>query len=142
MIEMLSKDYDKGVETLFPDKPEPLLPSPVSLKDLAGTYYDPGYKNMTLSVEMDPGMSDQEILVGDHHDRTWQISTRVYHVTGSWWVLYADRAVKNSSKFSQEWQRIEFKIGPSGKPSAFVVQWWDRIARMYQGSVEFTRIDS
>lgn len=142
MIEMLSKDYDKGVETIFPDKPEPPLPSPVSLKDLAGTYYDPGYKNITLRVETDPGTSDQEILVGDHHDSTWQISTRLYHVTGSWWILYADRAVKNCSKFSQEWQRIEFKIGPNGKPSALVVQQWDRIASMYQGAVDFTRIDS
>ncbi|KPM42846.1 hypothetical protein AK830_g3696 [Neonectria ditissima] len=142
IVDKLTKDYNKGLENIYPDRRDPPLPSPLSAKDLAGTYYDPGYKGLTLRVEAKPEKLDEETLVCDRPDGTWKFSMRFHHVTGNWWLLVMEQGVKNPPKYMQQWERVEFKIGPDGKPTALAIGWYDRIANKYESTIEFKRVDS
>ena len=42
--------YRNSRSRIFPDVAEPPLPVPLPLEDLTGTYFHPGYGNMTLKV--------------------------------------------------------------------------------------------
>jgi hypothetical protein len=139
-MDKVEKEHDKGVEILFPDRPEKPLPSPVPIKDLEGTYYDEGYKSLTLRVEPNPNKEDEEILVSETFNSTWQFRLEFHHVTGNWWIVYMQQGLSKTMGFYQEWEKAEFKIGPDGKPSALVIEWWARLSNMYEGVVEFKRV--
>ncbi|KAK7426709.1 hypothetical protein QQZ08_006745 [Neonectria magnoliae] len=142
IVDKLTEDYNKGVETIYPNRPDPPLPSPLSAKDLAGTYYNLGYKGLTLRVEANPENPDGETLVCDRHDGTWRFSMRFHHVTGNWWLLVMEQDVKNPPRFMQQWERVEFNIGPDGKAAAFAIGWYDRMGNKYESTIEFKRVDS
>ncbi|KAI5464749.1 beta-lactamase/transpeptidase-like protein [Mariannaea sp. PMI_226] len=140
IIDHHQQNDNKGLDLLFPDRPEKPLPSPVDIKELAGTYYDSGYKSITLSVKPHPNREDEVILVADLPNTTWQFRLELHHVSGSWWIAYVNQGLESSVEFFKEWEKAEFKIGPNGKPTALVIEWWARLGNMYEGLVEFRRI--
>ena len=112
----------------------------MSPKALAGTYYNAGYKNITLRVEPHPKNSGEEILVADRKDSTWVYQIRLHHVCGDWWIMYMV-LLPNPGVAFREYLKAEFKIGPNGKSTGLEVEWWSRTSDMYEGTTLFKKVD-
>ncbi|CAM1502046.1 Fc.00g040300.m01.CDS01 [Cosmosporella sp. VM-42] len=140
IIDKWVNDYNKAIDIVYPERSDPPLPPTVSPKELAGSYYDAGYKEVTLRVEPHPDKSDEEILVVDRKDTTWKSQMRLHHVSGDWWILYIVMA-DNPGLMFREYVKAEFKIGPSGRPTGLEVEWWARTSDMYEGTTLFKRVD-
>lgn len=141
LIHKVEKEHDKGVEILFPDLSKDPLPSPLPINELAGTYYDEGYKALHLRVAPHPDKEGEEVLVSKGYNSTWQYELEFHHVTGTWWIAYMHQGMYNTRGIYNEWEKAEFKIGPDGKPSGLVIEWWARLSNMYEGEVEFKRVE-
>ncbi|KAI8681328.1 Beta-lactamase domain-containing protein [Fusarium keratoplasticum] len=138
LIDHFIQSYDKAVDNLFPNRPNPPIPSPVSIKDLAGKYYDPGYKTIELRVEAHPDKQGEEILVAERDDATWLIHMRLHHVSGTWWIMYAMEM--GSPNLFRECEQVEFKIGHDGRATALEVDFYSLIGNQHEGKVVFNRV--
>lgn len=137
---MIKSDHEKAIENLYPSLPDPPIPSPLSVKELAGTYYDPGYKSITLSVEPRPDKPGEEDLVVVRKDFTWPYKFTFRHVSGNFWIMYISMST-NPSLYLREYEKAEFRIGPDGKPAALEVAWRDRLSRELVATTVFKRVD-
>lgn len=127
------------MENLFPKRPNPPIPSPVRVKDLAGKYYDPGYKTIELRAEPHPDNEGEEILVAERDDATWVIHMRLHHVSGTWWIMYAHEM--GSPNLFRESEQVEFKIGHDGRATALEVDFYSLIGNQHEGKVVFNRVE-
>lgn len=107
---------------------------------MAGTYYDAGYKNITLRVEAHPRKAGEEVLVAVREDFTWQYEFRLEHISGTFWIMYVSMST-NPTQYLREYEKAEFRIGPDGKPAALEVGWWDRLEKTYVATTVFKRVD-
>ncbi|KAM5346508.1 hypothetical protein ACJ41O_009513 [Fusarium nematophilum] len=138
VIAKFEEDYEKALDIVYPKRPDPPAPSPVSIRDLAGSYYNPGYKTLKFRVEPHPDKEGEEVLLDDREDSTWQVPMELHHVSGNWWIMYLVNP-KNNCSFC-EYEQVEFKIGPDGKPTAVEVDFYARIGEMYEGKIVFDRV--
>ncbi|KAH9885525.1 beta-lactamase/transpeptidase-like protein [Xylariomycetidae sp. FL2044] len=53
LLEQRLKAPDTAIETLFPDRADPPLATRLPLRDYAGTYFHPAYRNLTIEVVND-----------------------------------------------------------------------------------------
>lgn len=136
MIDHWTRRYDKAMDNLFPNRPNPPIPSPVSVKDLAGRYYDPGYKTIELRAADKQG---EEVLVAEREDASWTIHMRLHHVSGAWWIMYA--LEMGSPNLFRETEQVEFKIGHDGRVTALEVDFYTFIGDQHQGKVVFNRVN-
>lgn len=132
--------YDKAVDIIYPNRPDPPLPPTIKAEDLAGDYFDPGYKNITLEAKPHPDRPNQVVLVADRSNSTWKASAEMHHVTGDWWVMYMRDPTMNVP-FAREALRAKFKIGPDGKPTALEVDLKTTMDPQSEGKVLFVRRD-
>ncbi|KAF4468929.1 penicillin-binding [Fusarium albosuccineum] len=137
-MEKFIGEYNKAIDIVYPDRPDTPVPSPASIKDLAGTYYDPGYKTIELRVEPHPDKQGEPILAADRMDSTWQIQMRLQHVSSTWWILRAWQP--GSPQLFREFAQVEFKLGVDGKPTALVVDFYARLGGQHEGKVVFNRV--
>ncbi|KAJ4326164.1 hypothetical protein N0V84_003214 [Fusarium piperis] len=132
------KCYDKALDNVYPNRPHPPIPSPVSVKNLAGKYYDPGYKTIELRAVPHPGKPGEEMLVAEREDASWLMHMRLHHVSGTWWIMYA--LEMGSPNLFREYEQVEFKIGHDGKATALEVDFYALIGGQHEGKVVFNRV--
>ncbi|KAL7962293.1 beta-lactamase/transpeptidase-like protein [Trichoderma compactum] len=131
--------YDNALDILYPDRPNPGLPSTLSTSELLGTYYNVGYGNITLREEPHPDKLGEKILAADRPDSTWNYSMRFHHVSGDHWIVYLPAPIYNGRKYV-DFMAAEFKVGADGKPSAIEIVWESRTDPMPEGTAEYKRI--
>lgn len=132
--------YEKGLDITYPNRPDPPIPSPVSIGDLVGTYSHPGYGSVKLRIETDPNNPDKQLLLDDRPYTTWQWQWRLEHVSGTWWIMELAEP-KSSAKFTRSWQKAEFHFGPDGKTTGFTVKWFDIWMNASEGDILLKRED-
>ncbi|KAL7799198.1 beta-lactamase/transpeptidase-like protein [Trichoderma ceciliae] len=138
-VDELAALYENAVDVLYPERPDPALPSTLAVSELVGTYYDPGYGDITLREEPHPHTPGEKILVADRPDTTWKFSMHFYHVTGDHWVIYLPAPMYSGMRFD-EFVAGEFKLGVDGKASGVEVIWVNRMSAMLEGKVLFKRV--
>lgn len=130
---------DNATDVLFPQRPNPPLPSRVELSELIGTYYDAGYGDFTLRVEPHPSKSNEKILVADRYDMSWQYSLKMHHVSGEYWVVFVD--ARETSGYGELFVAGEFKLGADGKIRGLEIDWASPMDDMKDGKVLFKKIE-
>ncbi|KND87177.1 D-aminopeptidase [Tolypocladium ophioglossoides CBS 100239] len=120
-IDKLTKDLDNALDNTYPNRPETPVAPTTSIDKLAGTYYDPGYKNITLRVKSHAKDSTKQVLTGFRENDTWPISFDLHHVSGDWWIMYLETP-QNPTIYFRRYAQAEFKIGVDGAPAALQVQ--------------------
>lgn len=105
----------EAVETLYPDRPKPALPMHLPIEEYAGTYYHPGYQNITLEVvdSSTPTQRPSIRLKATRADQVLASSYEFEHVSGEYWVVYY--YLIQTPHGSIEFGPVEFHIGPNGK---------------------------
>jgi hypothetical protein len=109
------------------------------VSEFVGTYYDPGYGNITLREEPHPDKPGESILVADRPETTWNYSMHFNHVTGDHWIVYLSASIYSGLKF-KEFVGAEFKVGADGKASGVEITWENWTDAMYEGKALFKRI--
>lgn len=104
-----------------------------------GTYYDPGYGNITLHEEAHPYKPGEKILVADRPETTWKYSMHFYHVTGDHWIVYLPAPIYSGTGFTN-FVAGEFKLSVDGKASGLEIIWESRTDPMFEGKVLYKRI--
>src|SRR5262245_53993584 len=90
----LDKDLRSRVENapniLFPNHTKYQLTPSLALEQYRGTYYSPGYQNMTLVRGKSSYGTGVPTLLADHQDFTWQTRMEFRHISGEYWVMYSE----------------------------------------------------
>ncbi|KAK1251795.1 hypothetical protein MKX07_007274 [Trichoderma sp. CBMAI-0711] len=131
--------YENAVDVLYPERPDPVLPSTLNTSELAGTYYDPGYGRITLREEPHPDKPGETILVADRPETTWKYSMHFYHVSADHWIAYLDAPIYSGTKF-KDFYAAEFKVGADGKAWGVEVLLESRTDPMPEGTVLYKRV--
>lgn len=120
------------LEMFYPDVPKVRLPSPVSPKELVGTYHDNGYG--TLKVQQDGGKL-VGLFVGMEHDLVFE------HVSGEYWMgmgCWPQRAATRDIPAA-----IQFVTGVDGKANSVIMtQTPPEQQTPSEGPVTFQRVES
>lgn len=131
--------YANSVDIVYPERQDPALPPPLAVSEFVGTYYDPGYGNITLREEPHPDKPGENILVVDRLETTMRYSMHFHHVTGNYWIVYFHTVIFSGVKFD-EFVGAEFQLGPDGKPSGVEVTLESQLDGIYEGKVFFKRV--
>ncbi|KAL7820596.1 putative penicillin-binding protein [Trichoderma gracile] len=132
--------YENAVDVLYPERPDPVLPSTLNTSELAGTYFDPGYGNITLREEPHPDKPGEKILVADRPETTWKYSMHFYHVSGDHWIVYLPAPIYSGTKF-KDFYAAQFKVGADGKAWGVEVLMESRADPMPEGTVLYRRVE-
>ncbi|KAK8145949.1 hypothetical protein G3M48_003772 [Beauveria asiatica] len=82
------KAIDDAIDTLFPDRPSPPLPSTHTLNALVGEYHHAGYGTLNLRLEANPRNAAERILVADRKNLAFPVQWRFEHVSGDYWAVW------------------------------------------------------
>lgn len=122
--------YENAARIFYPSIPSPPLPLSRPLAKYAGTYFNPGYKNVTLVVQ-------DGRLHCDRAEGTWQLVWDLEHVTGEHFLAHIDSATAPGLVFKQA-TAAEFVLGSDGVVRRFGIAgesemgreariWFDRL---------------
>lgn len=135
----MSWQYTHAVDVVYPNRQDPASPPTLAVSEFAGTYYDPGYGNITLCEKPHPDKPGESILVAHRPEATWNYSMRFNHVTGDYWIVYLDASIWAGVRFG-EFVAAKFELGADGKASGVEITWEGRMDPMYEGKVLFKRV--
>jgi hypothetical protein len=103
--------YKNALKSIYPTIPDPPLPLALPLEKYTGTYYHPGYRNITLVLKKGK-------LHCDRDDASWKVVFDLEHVSGENFIAYIDSATAPGLVF-KEAAASEFVIGSDGVVSKF-----------------------
>lgn len=104
-------------EDLYPELPDPPLPTTLGLSAYAGEYFHPGWG--THGVEVKDGK-----LQIDCRDRTWKYVLTLTHASGEFFVAELDFTFDTREKFNL---RAEFKIGADGTVASMGIEYIEEL---------------
>lgn len=113
---------DGAIEKLYPDRPDPPLPSTLNTSQLVGTYHNPGYKTITLREAAHPDGGNRTILLAERPEMTWRYKMELHHITADHWIVYL-KSIDIPGSVLNDYAAAEFRIGGNGKPEALKVSW-------------------
>ncbi|KAH8666343.1 putative penicillin-binding protein [Xylariales sp. PMI_506] len=114
----LSK-FDDAAEKLYPERPNPPIPSSLHLEAYTGTYSHPAYQNITLEVT-----PTGDKLRAMREDMVWQVMYDFEHVTGEFWVVYI-QFVHSPGSLQGQLAKAEFRIGVDGTVEAVEIEFME-----------------
>lgn len=130
---------DGALDEMFPDRKEPGLPHNLPLESYAGTYFHPGYMNLTIQVvESEANGKPGKTLYAERPDATWMMTYDFQHVSSEYWMVYLGLIHERSGNM-REYAPAQFKIGPSGKVTGLEIGY--RSDGALEGNILFTKID-
>lgn len=101
--------YNSARDTYYPQTLD-YRPLSLELERYAGTYYNPGYRNLTIYYKQGQLQIDRNYSFHVHAD--------LEHVTGDYFMAYIDSTSTPESVFQQA-VAAEFVIGPDGVARKF-----------------------
>ena len=108
---------DGALDRLYPDRPETPIPGELRTEELAGTYFDKGYGNLTLREAPHPRNEGEPILVSQREGTTWRQRVEMHHVSGPYWIYYAEMY----TWYQNAALAARFEVGVDGKVKRVVV---------------------
>ncbi|KAE8450774.1 hypothetical protein EG329_005687 [Mollisiaceae sp. DMI_Dod_QoI] len=117
----------------FPTLPSPVLPPTLSLASYAGTYYHPGYQNLTIFFD-----SSTKGLRAERSGSTNLESMSFEHVSGEYFLITANVVGDLNALFPQIYP-AEFRIGADGKVGQVGIRWEEE---MGEEKIWLRRVDS
>jgi hypothetical protein len=102
-----------------------------------GTYYHPGYSNITLEVAgpvMGKGCAKR--LVGSRLDATWKMDLDGHLASSDHWLIYFDMHDVKTNMLS-EFAGAQFKIGPDGRVQSLGVEFRYPAENLLEGLIWF-----
>ena len=126
--------WESALDTVYPDRADPPQNQSLPLEAYAGTYFHPGYQNLTLTLQ---GSAKKEPkLVAEFVDATWPTTCDVAHVSGEHWLAYCGMV----PHIPQDYAGAHSEIGPNGKVEAFVLDLLGLNDGNAEGSIRFQKI--
>ncbi|KAK5995069.1 hypothetical protein PT974_03462 [Cladobotryum mycophilum] len=127
-----NQNFKNAVDELYPNSPDPPLPSKLTMEELAGTYYDAGYGKITLRVQPhpDPDRAGENILVAYRPESTFKYSMKFEHVSDQYWILYLMTA--DGGGYLDQILAAKFRVGVDGMVSGLEVE--------MEGKIMFERV--
>ena len=107
----MQERYQNASKMFYPSVPDPPIPASLPLQNYTGTYYNPGYHNMTLTLK------DDQLFV-NRSDHAWKVSVDLEHVSGDHFMAYVDSLTAPGLIF-KEAVPAEFKVGGDGVSTSF-----------------------
>lgn len=111
-----AKNLKNATNILYPDRPNPPLPSSVDTKTLAGKYHDAAYGTLDFKEQKGKNGTD---LAAEMREATFPYRVRLEHVTGNHWTAYMCNI--GTVPEPAEYGRAHFEIGPNGKPTTLII---------------------
>jgi hypothetical protein len=130
-------DPAEARKKIYPDAPRETLPLPLPLESYAGTFWNDGYRNVTIEVAKNE--DGEEYLKYEALDRTWQHTITFEHVTGNYFLAWMHTVGKkpNASMLLNEVFAAEFRAGPDSRVSRVGIQYEPRLKE----KIWFDRVD-
>ncbi|KAJ9151255.1 Penicillin-binding protein 4 [Pleurostoma richardsiae] len=130
-----------AVDDLYPQRAKPGLPPALPIEAYVGTYFHPGYLNMTVELADAEARArkPQVQLVAERADFTWPVKCEFEHVSGEYWVMYID-LLHAPGLAMKEFAPAQFKIGANGEVTALGIEWRYIAEDMVEGLIWFDRI--
>jgi hypothetical protein len=100
------EEYKNTWRQVYPNIPEPPLPTTLPLRSYTGTYFHPAYNNITLELKDDA-------LYSNRQDATLKLEFRLEHISGDYFMAYADSTEAPGSVFKAA-APAEFKVSSDG----------------------------
>ncbi|KGQ03075.1 D-alanyl-D-alanine carboxypeptidase [Beauveria bassiana D1-5] len=140
-ISMKSRDEvmtrDKAISTLFPDRPDPPLPSTFNTDQLVGSYYNEGWGGVTFTTANDGHDGGKTILIGPRPHATLRHTFVLEHISGNYWLLKA--VTEGGSPYTSRFFAARFVAGVNGKPMVMELNTAQGSNNPGDGIVVFTR---
>jgi hypothetical protein len=126
----LIERYNGAKEKFYPDIPNPPIPHTLPLENYTGTYYNPGYRNVTI-FEKDGALHI------NRQDATLKVKLDLEHVSGDYFMAYIDSTLAPGLVF-KEAVPAEFVVGSNGVSKSFGIATQPEMAEVAR--IHFTRI--
>jgi hypothetical protein len=138
-----------AVKTLYPEVTDDnRLPATLPIERYAGTYYNSGYQNITLTLTQRDGHIETTgpsgertlRLRAEQPDHTWPRSILFEHVSGEFWVAYVKLLTGPGTKLLWEYASVQFKLAPNGMASQIGIEWRDMMTGIVDGVIWYDRV--
>lgn len=127
------------METLFPNRPSPPLPSPLPAADLAGAYRDAGYGTLVFAAAPHPTSEGETMLQAERLEGFIRMRVRLVHATGLHWLVYMKSVDEDEESLSVT-LRAEFRVSGDGRAEALEVDFTNEMLGVMDGKVLFERV--
>ncbi|KAJ5661098.1 beta-lactamase/transpeptidase-like protein [Penicillium longicatenatum] len=97
-------------------RPSIILPLTLPLKEYAGTYFNPGYQDITVYLDC------EGILHADRKNMTWPEKITFQHVSGEHFLMVSAHN-EDFGAFCPEVYDAEFRLSVQGKPWTLGIAW-------------------
>lgn len=109
---------DNARKRIYPDAPpkDEALPLPLPIESYAGSYWNEGYRNLTVYVDDPPNEKVRKLRV-DVLDKTWKHTITFEHISGDYFVgwMHTPGRYAESGYLFTDARAAEFQIGSDGK---------------------------
>ncbi|KUJ14891.1 putative penicillin-binding protein [Mollisia scopiformis] len=102
---------------LYPELPSPTLPPTLPLPSYTGTYYHPGYQNLTIYFD-----DSTKTLHADRSKSTWPEYFTFEHVSGEFFIIVTKAVGDYHALFPQVYP-AEFRIRADGRVRQVGIRW-------------------
>lgn len=129
-MKMVLENVHKGLDTIYPNRPEmPIRPS-LPPSEYAGLYYHPGYKYIrVMTAERKHGKyvdaSADAKLYAKLPDLNFRIQCDFVHVSGESWIAYVD-LMDGPTLTMHGFAAMKFRIGIDGEVESMGIEWRTR----------------
>jgi hypothetical protein len=110
-LQKANDEYENTWKEVYPNIPDPPLPTSIPLQNYTGTYFHPAYNNITLEIK-------NSVLYANRSDATLKLEFNLEHVSGDYFMAYADSTEAPGTAFKIA-APAEFKVGPEGTSMKF-----------------------
>jgi hypothetical protein len=105
------EEYENSWKEAYPNIPDPPLPATLPLQNYTGTYFNPGYNNITMELK-------NGALYANRQDATLKLELTLEHISGDYFMAYADSTEAPGMPFKLA-APAEFKVGSDGISKTF-----------------------
>jgi len=104
-------EYENTWKEVYPNIPDPPLPTSLPLQNYTGTYFHPAYNNITLEIK-------NEALYANRSDATLKLEFTLEHISGDYFMAYGDSTEAPGTAFKAA-APAEFKVSADGISKTF-----------------------
>jgi len=128
--------WESALETVYPDRADPPVPRTLPLRAYAGTYFHPGYQNLTLTLQGSEDEKEGPRLVAKFVGASWRTTCDVAHVSGEHWLAYCEMPLQSF----RDYAAARSEIGANGAVEAIVLDLRGINDEASEGSIRFGKI--
>lgn len=141
-----NKARDEALKKMFPRRADPALPRSLPLSKYAGTYFNPGYQNLTIQEQRPelPGKRSEKAKLNNKEELwapqglnvVWETTYGFEHISGEYW--FVNIAFDHGRNGLMEmFGRAEFVVGPGGTADAVEIEYSEG---GFEGRIRYERV--